>query len=148
MFQCGMQVERGYVKAPRDFPECRLRSDWDWQRLLAALKPRSPLERELKRLVLREGFVLRGGSWELEPVLFSKANFPSMRQLRARLQAASKTHWAGLQLYYPMSEQDVKTSTGVDLVDSMMAVFREVTPAMNLCMQIHLQDRPAVRERA
>lgn len=138
LFKCGMQVERGYVKAPRDYPECRLRSDWDWQRLLAGLKPRSPLERELKRLVLREGFVLRGGSWELEPVFYSKANLPSMPQLRKRLQAAPKAHWAGLQVYYPMNEQDVKTSTGVDLVDSMMAVFREVTPAMNLCMQIQL----------
>jgi len=146
LFKCGMQVERGYVKAPRDYPECRLRSDWDWQRLLAALKPRSPLERELKRLVLREGFLLHGGSWELEPVLFSKANLPSMPQLRRRLQAAPKTHWAGLQVYYPMNEQDVKTSTGVDLVESMLAVFREVTPAMNLCMQIQLQDRPAARE--
>jgi hypothetical protein len=139
LFKCGMQVERGYVKAPRDYPECRLRSDWDWHRLLAALKPGSPMERELKRLVRREGFLLRGGSWELEPVFFSRANLPAMPQLRRCLQAAPKTHWAGLQIYYPMPEQEVKTATGADLVESMLAVFREVTPAMNLCMQIQLQ---------
>lgn len=141
LFKCGMQVERGYVKAPRGHGQFLLRSDWDWNRLLTALKPRSPLERELKRLVLREGFALRAGSWELEPVFFSKANLPGAAQLRRLLQAAPKTHWAGLQIYYPMKEQAVRTSTGVDLVDSMLAVFREVTPAMNLCMQVQLEDK-------
>ena len=141
LFKCGMQVERGYVKAPREYPDCRLRPDWDWHRLLKALKPRSPLERELKRLVLREGFALRVGSWELEPVLFSKANLPSISRLRRCLQAAPQRHWAGMQVYYPMPEQDVKTSTGVDLIESMLAVFREVTPAMNVCMQIKLEEK-------
>ena len=52
LFKCGMQVERGYMKAPRDYRECQLQSDWDWHRLLRSLQPRSPMERELKRLVL------------------------------------------------------------------------------------------------
>jgi len=148
LFKCGFQVERGYVKVPREYPDCRLRSDWDWHRLFAALVPRSPMERELRRLVRREGFMLRVGSWELEPVFFSKANLPSTSQLRRRLRAAPKTHWAGMQVYYPMREQEVKASTGVDLVESMLAVFREVTPAMNLCMQIQLQERSAAGARA
>ena len=142
LFKCGFQVERGYVKAPRAYPDCRLQPDWDWHRLLAALKPRGSMERELKRLVRREGFMLRVGSWELKPVLFSKANLPSALQLRRCLRAAPKTHWAGMQVYYPMREQDVRASTGVDLVDSMLAVFREVTTAMNHCMQIQLQASP------
>ncbi len=33
LFKCGMQVERGYLKAPREYRECELRSDWDWHRL-------------------------------------------------------------------------------------------------------------------
>jgi len=37
-----------------------------------------------------------------------------------------------------MDENDVRSSTGVDLVESMMAVFEEVTPVMNCCMQIEL----------
>jgi hypothetical protein len=37
-----------------------------------------------------------------------------------------------------MAEQEVRDSAGVDLVESMLAIFREVTPAMNLCMQIRL----------
>jgi hypothetical protein len=39
-----------------------------------------------------------------------------------------------------MRETEVRGSTGLDLVESMLAVFREVTPAMNLCMQIELAD--------
>jgi hypothetical protein len=38
-----------------------------------------------------------------------------------------------------MAENDVQSATGVDLVESMLAVFREVTPAMNLCMQTQLR---------
>ena len=140
LFKCGMQVERGYVKAPREYPECRLQPDWDWRRLLRSLQPRGPMERELKRLVLREGFVLHGGSWETEPITFSRDNFPSMRKLRGLLAAAPAAHWAGFQLYYPMSEGEVRASTGVDLVESMLAVFREVTPTMNLCMKVQLTE--------
>jgi hypothetical protein len=39
-----------------------------------------------------------------------------------------------------MPESDVRGTTGLDLVESMLAVFREVTPAMNLCMQIQLRE--------
>jgi hypothetical protein len=138
LFKCGLQIERGYRKAPRSFPECQLAADWDWHRLLKALRPGSPMERELKRLVLREGFVLQGGSWETEPGRFAKANFPTMTKLRRLLQAAPGNHWAGLQIYYPMTEEEVHSSNGLDLIESMLAVFREVTPAMNLTMQIDL----------
>ena len=138
LFTCGLQIERGYLKAPRDFPACRLAKDWDWRRLVKALKPGGPMERELKRLVLREGFRLQGGSWEEGPAQFSKSNFPSMMKLRRTLATASGNHWAGFQLYYAMTEEEVRGSTGVDLVESMLAIFGEVTPAMNLTMQIQL----------
>jgi hypothetical protein len=141
VFKSGLQVERGYVKAPREYRDCELRPDWDWHRLLKALKPQSPMERELKRLVLREGFMLQAGSWEAEPEQFAKASFPGMVKLHRVLEAAPKGHWAGFQIYYPMSESEVRSATGIDLVESILAVFREVTPAMNLCMQIQLQER-------
>ncbi len=139
LFKCGLQVERGYLKAPREYRDCELRSDWDWFRLLKTLKPKSPMERELKRLVKREGFLLHAGSWD-EPAQFSKTNFPAMLKLRRSLEAAPKNHWSGFQIYYPMRESEVRSATGVDLVESMLAVFKEVTPAMNLCMQIYLQE--------
>ena len=56
------------------------------------------------------------------------------------LKGAREKHWAGFQLYYPMPESEVQSTTGVDLVEAMLAVFSEVTPAMNLCMQIQLEE--------
>jgi hypothetical protein len=141
LFTCGMQVERGYVGVPRDFPGCKLAADWDWHRLIAALKPGGPMGKELKRLVLREGFRIRAGSWEPEPVYFSKANFPGVSAIKRQLQKSPAGDWAGFQLFYAMDEREVRGSTGVDLIESMMAVFEEVTPAMNLSMQIELPCR-------
>jgi hypothetical protein len=139
LFKCGMQVERGYLKAPRGYSEWQLQRDWDWNRLLSSLQPRSPMERELRRLVLREGFLLQGGSWESGPAC-SSANFPSMQKLRQVLRAAPAAEWVGFQVYYAMSEDEVRASSGPDLVDSMLAIFREVTPVMNLCMHIQLPE--------
>jgi hypothetical protein len=140
LFKCGMQVERGYLKPPREYPHCGLRSDWDWHRLLKSLRPEGPMERELRRLVCREGFVVHAGSWETEPAEFTRATFTGAAVLRRRMQAAPGDGWAGFQLYYPMKESDVQKTAGVDLIESMLAVFQEVTPAMNLCMQIELQE--------
>lgn len=138
LFECGMQVERGYVKAPRDHRRWELRSDWDWHRLLKVLKPGSSMERELKRL-LGEGFLLFGGSRE-EALCYSHEDFPGVTKLRRVLRAAPKNHWAGFQVYYAMDECEVRSATGVDLVESMLAVFEEVRPVMNLCMDIQLPE--------
>ncbi len=136
-FQCGLQVERGFVKAPAGHRWCELGSDWDWHRLVKALKRRSPMEKEIRRLVCREGFMLQAGSWETS-ASFGKADLPDILRLQRLLKEAPADHWAGLQLYYPMPASEVRTSTGLDLVEAMLAVFDEVTPAMNLCMQIRL----------
>ena len=141
LFKCGLQVERGYVKAPPESRYCQLRPDWDWHRLLAALKPRSTLERELERLVCREGFLVHAGSWEDERVAFSGANYPGPLKLRRALENAPQNLWAGFQIFYRMSESEVRSATGLDLVESMLAVYREVLPTMNLCMQIELADQ-------
>ncbi len=135
VFKCGMQVERGYMRAPRESRRWKLEADWDWHRLLEALKPKSAMERELKRLVTRAGFMVYAGSWE-EPAYFGRLDFPGMLKLRRLLQNAPKNRWAGFQVFYPMGKREVRGSTGVDLVDSMLAIFDEVTPAMNLCMQV------------
>jgi hypothetical protein len=142
IFQCGLQIERGYVKAPRSFRTCQLERDWDWHRLVKGLRSGSALERELRRLVMREGFSIYAGSWETEISQFSKENFPGAAKLRRLLNAAPKNHWAGFQVYYPMTEDEVRSATGVDLVESMLAVFREVTLLMNLTMQIELRESP------
>lgn len=138
LFKCGVQVERGYLRAPRDFPACKLERDWDWHRLMGALKPGGRMEKELKRLVTREGFRIRAGNWGGNPVYFSKPNFPGIAGVVQALKNAHANEWAGFQLFYAMDEKEVLRSTGCDLVDSMMAVFAEVTPVTNLCMQIEL----------
>ena len=146
VFKCGLQVERGYVKAPHSVRDCELRPDWDWHRLMKGLRSRSSVERELRRLILREGFNLFAGSWEGELPQFTGENFPGVAKLRRLLKAAPKNKWAGFQLYYPMTEEEVRRSTGIDLVESMLAVFREVTPLMNLTMQTELVEDKATSE--
>jgi len=141
VFKCGLQVERGYVKAPPASRECELRPDWDWHRLVKGLRSGSPVDRELRRLILREGFAVFAGSWETEGGEFPQDNFPGVTRLRRLLNAAPKNRWAGFQLFYPMTEEEVRSATGVDLVESMLAVFGEVTPLMNLTMQVQLPER-------
>lgn len=138
VFECGMQVERGYLKAPREYRQCELAPDWDWHRLLKQMRPGGPMERELRRLVLREGFMLHAGNWEQEFILASRKNLPAISKLKKILNSAPARSWAGFQVYYPFPEEEVQASAGPDLVDAMLAVFRAVTPLMNLCMQVHL----------
>lgn len=138
VFQSGFQVERGYVKPPPDSQGCRLESDWDWNRLVAALRTGSPFVRELERLVKREGFALHAGGWESAEGDFKRRSLPGAAELRRLLQKAPPDHWAGFQVYYPMTETEVLSSTGPDLIEAMMAIFAEVTPLMNACMQIEL----------
>jgi hypothetical protein len=139
LFQCGLQVERGYLQPPEEYPACALRPDWDWHRLVGALRSGGLMTEELKRLVMREGFRVFAGSWDGGAVSFSRSSPPDIARLRKALRDAPGNHWAGLQLYYPMRSQEVRKCTGIDLIESMLAVFGEVTPAMNLCMQIQLQ---------
>lgn len=138
IFKCGFSVERGMTRPPSDFPKIGLKADWDWHRLLAALKASNAMARELKRLLSREGFMVEAGGWEGRQVL-GKSNFPGMAKLKKILASAPAESWAGFQVYYPMSEKEVRGTSGVDLIESMMAIFEEVTPAMNLCMQIQLK---------
>ena len=138
LFKCGFSVERGMIRPPADFPKIQLKEDWDWHRLIKSLKPGGAMERELKRLISREGFRVDAGNWENRKVV-TRNRFPGMISLRKALESALEAEWAGFSVYYPMSEKDVRSSSGLDLIESMMAVFEELTPAMNLCMQIQLR---------
>lgn len=138
-FQCGLQVERGYATRMRGREAWRLAADWDWHRLVRSLGARGPMRGELERL-LADGFRIFGGTWSGAATPFSRDNFPGVTRLRELLRRAEPREWAGFKLYYPMSEKEVRGSTGVDLVEAMLAVFAEVTPAMNHCMQIRLEE--------
>ncbi len=140
VFRAGLQVERGYVKAPPGGGAWQLAPDWDWHRLIAALRPRAALDRQLRRL-LGEGFRIFAGSWEAEAAEFCARDYPGAAALREALEAAPKRQWAGFQLYYPMTEADVRASSGAELVEAILAVFEEVTPAVNLCAEAPLRVR-------
>jgi hypothetical protein len=141
IFQCGMQVERGYLKAPKEYPACQLRSDWDWHRLLGALEQDGAIVDEVARLVSEEGFVVRAGSWEMESAYLGRQKTVDFVRLRDALVSAPGRHWAGFQIYYPMRRREVHASAGVELIEAMLAIFDEVTPAMNSCMQVRLSRR-------
>jgi len=140
LFKCGLQVERGYLTPHSKYPQCVLASDWDWNRLLDSLKRTGPMMDELDRLVMREGFHVHAGNWETESSIFSRSHPLSAGKLRKVLSSAAGNRWAGLQIYYAMRQREVQDSTGLDLIEAMLAVFDEVTPAMNLCMQIRLNE--------
>ena len=138
IFKCGLQIERGYVKTPADNRHFELAPDWDWHRLVKSLKQDGPLATELDRLILDDRFAIFAGSWESEGISFSRKNPLNLAKLKKALKSAPAHQWAGFQLYYPMPKREVQKSTGVDFVESILAIFDEVTPAMNLSMQVPL----------
>jgi len=128
LFKCGLQVERGYVKAPPGAREMQLQPDWDWLRLLEALRPGGAMAKQLSRLS-RDGFKI-----------YPEAG-PGVTKLKRTLQAAPPGEWAWFQIYYSMTQSEVLAASGAGLVDSMLAIFDELTPVANLCMQIQLPAR-------
>jgi len=137
-FQTGMQVERGYIEAPSGRASWELRKDWDWLHMIDALEKNPQFYRFLRRLLKEEGFHLKVGSWT-KPSGFTPKEWPSANQLLGMLTKIPANHWGGFQLYYPMSPEEVRGSTGPDLVDAMMAVFVEVTPVINQCLKVKLR---------
>lgn len=141
VFQCGCTVERGYVRGRPSIPGILLKSDWDWHRLMAQCAAGTELDRELVRLLRREGFRATvtgpGGT-----AAFDGKSFRSARQIRDAARRAPPADWAGFSLFYPMPEQEIRSSSGYDLVQGILGAFAEVTPAMNRCMQVPLSPAP------
>jgi hypothetical protein len=141
IFKSGLQIERGYVLGPEPIPGCLLKRDWDWHRLMKQCAANTMLDKELRRLLNREGFTAEIGDFETNTV-YTKKNFKSAAQLRTDAKKYSPREWAGFQLYYPMPEKEVRACSGYELVQAIQGVFAEVTPAMNACMQVPLTEHP------
>jgi hypothetical protein len=144
IFKSGLQIERGYARGPEPYPGCLLRSDWDWHRLIEQCEPGTTLDRELLRLVREAGFVVQLGGFEAS-ASFVGESFTSARQIRDAAKGAPRQEWLGFQLYYPMPEAEVRACSGRELVEAVLAVFAEVVPAMNCCMQVALEGSPPAR---
>ena len=142
VFKAGLQIERSYAKGPEPYPGCLLKKDWDWHRLLAQCRTGSALDDELQRLIRREGFVAEIGDWEANTI-YTRRNFRSASQLREVLRKYPVNEWVGFQLYYPLTERELRACTGYELVQAMVGAFTEVVPAMNLCMQVRLESAEA-----
>ena len=130
VFQSGMQIERAPLKPDPDGWQVKLEKDWDWHVLLRALAAKK-LPALLKRLLI-EGFRIRGGPFSSLTEYDRKTFKPAA--LRRRLAGFARNEWGGFQLFWPMTEEEVSATPGNDLIDAVMAVLSEVTPAMNLCM--------------
>ena len=137
IFRCGLAVERGYITGPESGNAWGLRPDWDWHRFMKQCAAGTDLDRELIRLLLREGFVaaVLGSQQEIQ---FSSKNFLSAKQIQEAARQLPREEWAGFQLYYPMPETEVRACSGYELVKAMCGVFDEAIPAMNCCMQVPL----------
>ena len=142
VFQSGLQIERGYVAKPAsrsgDLPIV-LQDDWDWHRLIRESMEGPDLDRELRRLLSDDGFVATVGGPGYDLVL-DKDNYSSAAQIGQAAAQLSGDGWGFFQLYYPMPETEVQTCSGHELTKAVAAIFDELVPVMNLCMQIPLQD--------
>ena len=139
IFKSGLQVERGYAQGPEPYPGCLLKSDWDWHRLMKQSAAGSELDKELHRLLKHEGFTMEVGDWQANAV-FTKKNFKSARPVR---ETARK---------YPKKKNGPASNSIIQCPSAKSApvpamnwsrrsrVFTEVTPAMNACMQVPLQE--------
>lgn len=136
VFKSGLQVERGLLSHPGR-PPYQLQDDWDWHRLVTGLRANSKLYRDLRRLVKEDGFNVLAGGWE-NPGVYSGRHFPSAVRLRRCLMACPDDEWGAFQLYYPMTRMDIRDFNGPDIIESILAVFQEVVPVMNHCMQTRL----------
>jgi hypothetical protein len=137
VFQCGLAVERGFITGTPSFAGILLQRDWDWHRLMKQCAPGTDFDRELRRLVTREGFsVAIGGPGE--GMTWTKKEFSSALQIRDAARKAPRNAWSGFDLYYPMPESEVRASRGYELVQGVLGAFAEVVPLMNMCMQVKL----------
>jgi len=145
LFHCGLQVERGFAAGKPDYRGSLLADDWDWHRLMKGCSAGTEMDREIRRLILREGFMINVHGAEKD-VVYDKKNFTSSRQIRNAARRCPADRWAGFQLYYPMPEPEVRAAGGYELVQAVLGAFNEVVPVMNLCMQVKIEDaRPLPR---
>jgi hypothetical protein len=134
VFQSGLQIERGYLTGPEASKPWGTREDFDWYRLVRQCRPGTVFDRELRRLVQREGFAAAVIGEE------QRVEVATVGECRAAMTRCRPDEWAGFQLYYPLPAREVRACTGLELVQAIKGVFGEVIPAMNCCMQIALES--------
>jgi hypothetical protein len=144
VFEPGFTVERGYASGPESRKAWGLKEDWDWHRLVRRCTRGGALDAELRRLVKGEGFVVSvaGGAGA---VRLDARGWSSALQVRNAARKCPDREWAGVSVYYPMPEAEVRACSGYELVKAIEGVFAQLVPAMNLCLQVPLEPMTAGR---
>ncbi len=140
VFHCGLTVERGYVSGTPFSPTALLGPGWDWHRLMKQCARDTEVDREMRRLVVREGFTMSVTSSPATRV-FTKTDFESAAQVRQAARKAPDDDWAAFDVFYPMPEAELRASSGLEIVTAILGAFGETVPLMNLVMQVSLGDR-------
>jgi hypothetical protein len=138
VFQSGLQVERGRISGTGS-PGTLLREDWDWHRLLKQCRKGTPLDGEIHRLLESEGFVAEIGDFERNLVL-DRGSYTTAARLATAARGIAPERFGGFQLYYPIPQRELRKCAGYELIKAVLAVFAELVPAMNLCMQVPLGE--------
>ena len=134
--QAGLQIERATVRRGRGpVDDVCLADDWDWHRLVAGLGKGKPLATELARLVAREGFTAYVGGSDCEACTFRGRRWGGVAAVRRACEAVPADSWGWFQVYYATPEKELAAMSGNDVIATILAVFGEVTPAMDLIMQ-------------
>ena len=138
-FKCGLQVERGLLKAPPGQERFELRDDWDWHRLLQALKPKGAMERELKRLVMREGFWIQVGGLAFRAVSLLQIDpspgVPACAPVWSRRLETAGPDFCSIS---PWTRMPCAARPEPTWWNPCWPFSEEVTPAMRLCIQTPL----------
>ena len=143
IFQAGLQVERGYLRRPPKAPGETLQRDWDWHRLVRECREGKILPGELERLVGENGFYIEVGDWD-HNTIFDAASYGGIDMVSSALENTPPDRWVGFQLYYSMADKEVRSCSGIELVEAIQGIFAEVVPSMNACMQVQLEAKDTI----
>ncbi len=132
-FEAGLQIERAPTRP--GISHVHTQSDWDFHKLVRGLRRGTPLAGEVARLVRKEGFTVRGGAFAARDA-FTSRTYRGPAPLARQCKAIPSDTWGGFQLCYVFSRTEIETMTGHDVVATVLAIFDELVPAMNLVMTV------------
>jgi hypothetical protein len=135
LFVAGFYVESGYNESEE--PRYQRNSDWDWNRFVVKLKKDSVFQKEVQRLMFEEDFELAIG-FEENLKIFDKQNFKDLEPVCDEINKRLNEDWVVVQIYYPLSEKELKSMNGAELIQAIMGIWSESAGLMNACLRVPL----------
>ena len=106
LFNCGMQVERGYIKAPRDNRDCQLQSGLGLEPPAAFTTPRAPWSANSGGWCSAKASCFTAAVGKMRRAASPAILFPPCRSSAVFCPPRLPAHWAGFQVYYSMTESE------------------------------------------